>query len=275
MPTSSEDSKAYARNIRSEIVRATHRARASHTGGALSIADILAVLYGGVLRVRPEQPDWADRDRLVLSKGHCCTALYAALALRGFFPLEELLEYGQDGSRMMNHVSHHVPGVEFSTGSLGHGLPFATGRALAGKRRNTDWNVYCIVSDGELDEGSNWEAILFGGHHRLGRLCLIVDYNRIQSFGRVEEVLNLDPLAAKFQAFGWETVDVDGHDHEALHAVLGEVPHRSWDAPPLCLVANTVKGKGVRAMEDQLLFHYRNPDDALLDEALRDINGTA
>ncbi len=263
------DTEHFAQQIREQIVRATHRAKASHTGGSLSIADILAVLYGEIMHHRPHAPDWAERDRLILSKGHCCSALYGCLALAGYFPQEELLEYGKDGSRMMNHVSHHVPGVEFSTGSLGHGLPFAAGKALAAQRRSEPWRVFCIVSDGELNEGSNWEAILFAGHHRLQNLCLVIDYNQIQSFGRVEEVLDLNPLADKMAAFGWEVRSVDGHSHAELKQAWSDFP--ASNGRPLCLVANTVKGKGVSYMENELLWHYRPPNDELLAEALRQI----
>lgn len=266
----SMDTMELAREIRREIVQATHRARASHSGGSLSIADLLAVLYGKVMRHNPAKPDWDERDRLILSKGHCCSALYGCLGVLGYFPRQELLEYGADGSRLMNHVSHHVPGVEFSTGSLGHGLPFATGKALAAQRKGESWRVFCLVSDGELNEGSNWEAILFAGHHKLSRLCLMIDYNGIQSFGTVSEVLELHPLADKLRAFGWETREIDGHDHAAIDAALSDFPVAN--GKPLCLVAKTVKGKGVSYMENQLLWHYRPPNDELLAQALQEIN---
>jgi len=177
-----------ARSIRIRSLQTVHVAKASHIGGALSMADLVAVLYSDVLRVRAQQPAWVERDRSILSKGHCCTALYAALALKGFFPIDELDTYGWDGSRLMAHASHKVPGVEFSTGSLGHGLPFGCGQALAAKRRNLSWRVFVMLSDGELDEGSNWEAILFAPQHRLDNLVAIVDYNKIQSLGSVAEV---------------------------------------------------------------------------------------
>ena len=164
----------FASQIRQHALKMVHAARASHIGGVLSMADLLAVLYTDTLKVRPEDPQWPDRDRFILSKGHCCAGVYAALALRGFIPLEELQTYGRDGSRLMAHISHKVPGVEFSTGSLGHGLPFGCGRALAAKRRGNDWRVFVMLSDGELNEGSNWEAILFAPHHRLDNLVFIV-----------------------------------------------------------------------------------------------------
>ena len=246
-------------------------AKASHIGGALSMADLLAVLYGEILRVKPEQPDWPERDRFILSKGHSCTSLYATLALRGFFPLAELQTYGQDGSRLMSHISHKVPGVEFSTGSLGHGLPFGCGKALAAKRRRKSWRTFVILSDGELDEGSNWEAILFAPQHRLDNLVAIVDYNKIQSLGSVKEVLDLHPLAEKFRAFNWAVKEIDGHNHAEISAALKTLPFQS--GKPSCLLAHTVKGKGVGYMEGTLQWHYSSPKPDQLQEALRQLEG--
>ncbi len=230
------------------------------------MADLLAVLYGEVLRVRPQEPDWPERDRFILSKGHCCSALYAVLALRGFIPLDEMASYGCDGSRLLAHATHKVPGIEFSTGSLGHGLPFGCGRALAAKRRGESWRTFVLLSDGELDEGSNWEAILFAPQHRLDNLVAVVDYNKIQSLGAVGEVLELEPLADKFRAFRWAVQEVDGHDHAAIRAALQAAPF--VPGRPSCLIAHTHKGKGVTFMENQLLWHYRSPNAEQLDEAL-------
>ena len=252
------DTLSYARQIRAETVKMVAQARASHVGGALSMTDLLAVLYAEILRVRPDDPCWRERDRFILSKGHCCTALYAALALKGFFPVKELETYGQDGSRLMSHISHKVPGVEFSTGSLGHGLGFGCGKALAAKRRGEDWRAFVMLSDGELDEGSNWEAILFAPQHQLDNLVALVDHNQIQSLGRVQEVLDLAPLAEKFRAFRWAVKEIDGHDHAAIRAALQSLPFEP--GKPNCLIARTVKGKGVDFMEDKLLWHYRSPD---------------
>ena len=260
-----------ARQIRRHAVQMVTRAKASHLGGALSMTDLLAVLYGEVLRVRPEEPRWAERDRFILSKGHSCTALYATLALRGFFPVEELATYGCDGSRLMSHISHKAPGVEFSTGSLGHGLPFGCGKALAAKRRGQAWRVFVMLSDGELDEGSNWEAILFAPHHRLDNLVAIVDYNKIQSLGSVKEVLDLHPLAEKFRAFNWAVKEIDGHNHDEISAALKQIPFES--GKPSCLIAHTVKGKGVDFMEGKLQWHYSSPKPDQLKEALRQLEG--
>ena len=258
-----------ARNIRGLALQMVARAKASHIGGALSMADLLAVLYADVLNVRPEDPGWSDRDRFILSKGHSCTALYAALALKGFFPVEELGTYGQDGARLMSHISHHLPGVEFSTGSLGHGLPFGCGKALAAKRTGTDWRTFVMLSDGELDEGSNWEAILFAPQHKLDNLVAIVDYNKIQSLGSVADVMELDPLADKFRAFRWGVKEIDGHDHKAIHEALSTCPFEP--GKPSCLIAHTIKGKGVDFMENNLQWHYSSPKPDQLAEALRQL----
>jgi transketolase len=259
----------FAAAIRSHTVRMVHRVNASHVGGGLSMADLLAVLYHEVLRSYPAEPRHPDRDRFILSKGHACAALYATLALRGFFPVEDLEQFGQDGSRLMTHISHKVPGVEFSTGSLGHGLGFACGKALAAKRQKKSWRVFALLSDGELDEGSNWEAILFAQHHQLDNLVAIVDYNKIQSLGSVKEVLDLHPLADKFRAFNWAVKEIDGHDHDAISTALRVLPLES--GKPSCLIANTVKGKGVNFMEDLLLWHYRSPNAEQLKNALEQL----
>jgi transketolase len=259
----------FANRIRRATLEMVHRVDASHVGGGLSMADLLAVLYLDVLKVRPEEPGWLDRDRFILSKGHSCAALYATLALRGFFPREELESYGRDGSRLMTHISHKAPGVEFSTGSLGHGLPFGAGKALAAKRLVKEWRVFVMLSDGELDEGSNWEAILFAPQHRLDNLTVIIDYNKIQSLGGVSEVLELEPLAEKFRAFRWSVREVDGHDHQVVQAALGGLP---WEAgKPSCLIAHTVKGKGVSFMENQLRWHYKSPNAEQLKQALAEL----
>jgi transketolase len=260
----------FSRSIRRLALEMVHAAKASHIGGVLSMADVLAVLYSEVLRVRPTEPQWPERDRFILSKGHCCAGVYAALALSGFIPLEELGTYGKDDSRLMTHISHKVPGVEFSTGSLGHGLPFSCGKALAAKRSGASWRTYVMLSDGELNEGSNWEAILFAPQQRLDNLIAIVDYNKIQSLGSVAEVLELSPLADKFRAFRWCVREVDGHDHGAIRTALADVP---WEpGKPSCLIAHTIKGKGVDFMQNELLWHYRNPNDEQLTLALKQLH---
>lgn len=247
------------------------RARASHIGSALSITDIVAVLYGRILRVDPGAPDRPERDRFILSKGHACVAVYAALAETGFFDPALLETYGADGSALMAHISHKVPGAELSTGALGHGLPFGTGKALAAKRQGKDWRTVVLTSDGEWGEGSNWEAALFAAHHKLDNLLCIIDYNKLQSLTSVDDTLRLEPLHSKFEAFGWAVKEVDGHDHDALAAALDAA---SWPAgEPAMLIAHTTKGKGVSFMENKVEWHYRNPTPELLAQALAEIDG--
>lgn len=259
------DVAAFATAIRRHALRMTHRAGSSHIGGCLSLADILAVLYCRALRVDPARPDWPARDRVVLSKGHATAVLYAALAERGFFPAARLEEYCVDGSALTGHVNHAgVPGVEVSTGSLGHGLAIACGMALAGRAAATPYRAFALLSDGECDEGSIWEAALFAPHHRLGNLTAIIDANGIQSFGHVSEVLDLEPLADKWRAFGWRVAEVDGHDLAALEDALGGPQGER----PLAVIARTVKGKGVDFMEDKLLWHYRSANAEELARAL-------
>lgn len=260
---------ALATRIRLRALEMVARAKASHIGSALSIADIMAVLYGHVLRIDPARPGWAARDRFLLSKGHACVAVYAALAERGFFPVADLQAYGADGSDLMNHISHKVPGVEFSTGALGHALPFGVGKALAAKRRNADWRTFVVLSDGEMGEGSNWEALMFAAHHKLDRLVAIIDYNKLQSLGTVADTLGLEPLADKLAAFGWDVRAVDGHDHAALAQNLSTVP---WTTgKPSILIAHTIKGKGVSFMENDVAWHYRSPDAAQLATAVAEL----
>lgn len=263
---------AFARAARVEVLRMVHRAKASHVGGALSMIDILAALYGpgGRLRVDPQQADWPERDRFILSKGHACTGLYATLALAGFFPVSTLESYARDDSALMSHASHTVDGVELSTGSLGHGLPVGCGLTYGARVRGQHWRTVVLLSDGELDEGSNWEAILFAGHHRLDRLWAIIDANRIQSLGSVSDVLDLEPLGDKFRAFGWSVIEVDGHDMTALHASL-DLANPPVAGKPTVVIARTVKGRGVSFMEDSIHWHYKSPSDAQLADALAEL----
>jgi transketolase len=263
------ETRDLARRLRSHAVRMTHRARASHIGSCLSMADILAVLYGAVMRLDPARPAWVNRDRLVVSKGHAAAIVYAALAETGFLPLAELDSYSSDGGRLAGHVTKTVPGVELSTGSLGHGLPVAAGMALAAQRDESSWRAFCILSDGELDEGSNWEAVQFAQHFRLSNLVAIVDHNKIQSFGSVAEVSDLHPLAEKFRAFNWGVREIDGHDHAALKTALSAAPPLA--GRPTAIIAHTIKGKGVSFMEGQLAWHYKNPDAAQLVAALAEL----
>ena len=259
-----------AKEIRRLALIMAHHAKSSHSGGALSMADILAVLYGGKLRITPETVNDPDRDRFLLSKGHCCASLYAALAVHGFLDKEELCSnYGQDGTVYFSHVSHKLNGVEMSSGSLGHGLPVACGIALSGKVQHQDYDTYVLTGDGELDEGSCWEAILFAAQQQLGHLCLIVDYNKIQSLGDVKDICDLSPLADKFRAFRWNVLEIDGHNLDDISHAIDTFKQGSNQ--PTVIIAHTIKGKGVSYMEGQLLWHYRNPNDEQLKQALEEL----
>lgn len=259
-----------ARKIRVRVLEMTHRAKSSHVGSCFSAMELLVVLYAKVLRVDPTDPQWPERDRFLLSKGHACAALYAILAESGFFPVEWLDDFYLDGSRLPGHVTHTgVPGVEASTGSLGHGLSIACGMALAAKRDQTPIRVFALLSDGECDEGSTWEAAMFASHHGIDNLIAIVDYNKIQSLGTVDEVLKLDPLADKWKAFGWSVAEINGHDLREIEGVLNSLPRHA--GKPTCIVAHTVKGKGVSFMENKLLWHYRAPNEDELGLALAEL----
>ena len=263
------NSTLLAKNIRTLALQMVTRAKASHIGSALSISDIVAVLYAEVMRIDPVQPDMPGRDRFILSKGHACVAVYAALAEKGFFPVSELETYGQDQSNLMNHISHKVTGVELSSGALGHGLPFGVGKAMAAKRLRAGWRTFVLLSDGEMDEGSNWEALMFASHHKLDNLVAIIDYNKLQSLTTVENTLSLEPLADKLRAFGWSVTEVDGHDHQQLKQALGTTP---WQAgKPSLVIAHTIKGKGVSFMENQVVWHYRSPSPEQLAQALAEL----
>ena len=269
-PASTNELRALAQRIRRQCVLMTSKANASHIGSNLSMVDILATLYGSALRFDSANPTWPGRDRFILSKGHACVALYAALSEAGFFPADWLETFYQDGGKLAGHVTHKgVPGIEVSTGSLGHGLGLGCGMALAARRDALEHRVFVLLSDGECDEGSVWEAALFAPQHRLDNLVAIIDYNKIQSLGRVEEVLDLDPLADKWRAFGWSTQELNGHDVNALDRALGAVPFEP--GKPSCVVAHTVKGKGVSFMEDRLKWHYSAAKGDELTQALAEI----
>lgn len=273
-PISISESRLLARKIRIHALRMTSAGGSSHIGAALSCADILAVLYGGVLRVDAAQPRHPQRDRFILSKGHAGAAVYAALAEAGFFPASKLATHYQDGSDLSGHVSHKgIPGVELSTGSLGHGLSVGVGMALSLRADASPARVFVLLSDGECDEGSNWEAILFAAHHRLDALVAIVDYNKIQSLAPVADTVGLEPFAAKWRSFGWAVREVDGHDHPALAEALQALP--AAPGQPTCLLAHTIKGKGVSFMEHSVLWHYRTARGAEFDAALAELEAGA
>jgi len=253
------DIRCYAKEIRLLALELCYTKRSSHLGGSFSIAELLAVLYRKILTISPETISAPERDRLYYSKGHACMALYAALALRGFFERQQLLEnFTENGSPFTSHVTHHLPGVELSTGSLGHALGVSCGSAIASKRLGGSNTIVTLVSDGELDEGSNWEAILFAAHQRLDNLICIVDYNKIQSFGSVSEVTTLEPLVDKFRAFNWSVDVIDGHSVFSIYETLDRLKAERLGRPK-CVIAHTVKGKGVSFMENKLEWHYRSP----------------
>lgn len=274
LPVPEIETKYLADCLRRHAVQMTHLGKSSHVGSILSMSDFLAVLYGCILRVDPNDPKHPDRDRFILSKGHAGAGVYAALAERGFFSTDLLKQHYQNGSIFSGHVSHKgVPGVEFSTGSLGHGLGVASGMALSAIRRKLNYRVHVVLSDGECDEGSNWEAILFAAHHNLGNLTVTVDYNKIQSLETVENTLALEPFADKWTTFGWHVQSVDGHDHDALKLAY----EASAAAPnqPSVVIANTVKGNGVSFMEHNVLWHYRSPQGDEYTKAISELEEKA
>lgn len=246
--------------IKRHGVEMTHISGGSHIGPILSVSDIIAVLYNDVANISPENLHDEMRDRVVLSKGHAGAAIYAALAERGFFSIEELKTHYADGSRLSGHVSHKgIPGVEVSTGSLGHGVCMAAGMALNAKLCDMPYYTYAIVGDGECDEGSVWEMALFANQFKLNRLVVVVDHNKMQSLDFCENTLSLAPFADKWRAFGWNVFDIDGHDHDELRRAFAEAK-QSQDKPTV-IIANTIKGKGISFMENDILWHYRFPHD--------------
>jgi transketolase len=272
-PGAPVNTEQLALRIRRHALMMTSRGGSSHIGAVFSVADILAVLYGTILHVDPREPSHPDRDRFILSKGHAGAGVYAALAERGFLSKDSLLSHYANGSVFSGHVSHKgVPGVEISTGSLGHGLGIGAGMAYAARLAKKTHRVFVLLSDGECDEGSTWEAIHFAGHHKLSQLVAIVDYNKIQSLKGTEETLGLEPFADKWRSFRWEVVEVDGHDHVQLGRAMAA--RRTAPAGPLCVIAHTVKGKGVSFMENSVLWHYRTARGTELQDALRELGVT-
>lgn len=261
------DSQVVARNARRSVVRMTAAAKAAHTGSSLSVIDMLSVLYvdclDSNLNTRPN-------DLVLVSKGHAAAGVYAVLAHAGFFPIELLETYCKDGSALGGHVTRNPAlGISFSTGSLGHALPFGVGRALASRRQEIDSKIYVVLSDGECDEGSNWEAALLASHLQLDNLVVLIDRNGLQSLGSTESTVRLEPLAEKWQAFGWSVLRVDGHDHNALKDALGEGDVSS--SKPMVVICDTVKGFGVSFMENSVLWHYKSPNGEDLDLAISEL----
>jgi len=256
-----------AKNVRIDTINMVNQGNSSHIGSVLSIVDILAVLYGEIMNYDVKNPTLQLRDRFILSKGHAGAGVYAVLAEVGFFDKTELLKHCQNGSKYSGHVSHKdVPGVELSTGALGHGLPVGVGMALRAKLDGLSYKVFVVLGDGELDEGSNWEAFMFSAHKKLNNLCVIIDRNNLQSMDTTENTLALEPLAEKIQAFGWKVQEVDGHDHIALNKAFNTSVNT-----PLCIIANTIKGKGVSYMENSIEWHYKTPKDNQFKQAISEL----
>ncbi len=268
--SSPEEIQKIARNLRRRIITMIGQSASGHPGGSLSVTDILASLYFGIMRHRPNDPKWPDRDRLVLSKGHAAPALYATLAEAGYFPVEWLSTLRQLNSNLQGHVDlHRTPGVETCSGSLGQGLSIATGMALAAKMDSKDYRVYAVLSDGECQEGQTWEASMFAGHHQLDNLTVVVDNNGCQLDGFICSILNLDPLPAKWRAFNWHTVEVDGHSIPELLGALEEA--RATKGSPTAIIAHTIKGKGVSFMENNNAFHGKAPTPEEVARALEEL----
>ena len=266
------DPKTLAWLIRRNGLEMTHLSRGSHIGSVLSVAEIIAVLYASVLNVDPKEPKKPDRDRLILSKGHAGSAVYAALAETGFFPVEQLKTHYANGSILSGHVSHKgVPGVEVSTGSLGHGLGVGVGMALGAKMDGAQWRTYVVLGDGECDEGSVWEAALQAAQYKLDRLIAVIDYNHMQSLATVDETLRLEPFEQKWKDFGWNALSVDGHDTDALQKAFDWAKENAGSRKPSVILAHTVKGKGVSFMENDILWHYRTPQGEEYDAALKEL----
>jgi len=263
-----DDSESLALAARKWALRMTNEAKSSHIGSSLSVIDILAVLYSGVVDISPANWMDIDRDVVILSKGHAAAGLYAVLGLQGFISEEDLINYCNDGSYFGGHITHHAKvGVELSTGSLGHGLPYGLGIALSLKKRQSSSKVYVVISDGECDEGTTWESALLAQQYKLNNLFVIIDRNGLQSLTSTELTVALEPLADKWSAFNWNVVTVDGHSHADLRGALIQ------SNKPNCIIANTVKGKGVSFMENSILWHYRFPNLEELTSALGELEG--
>ena len=267
-----KDSVELAYKIRRHALDMTSRGGTAHIGGIFSMADIVAVLYADVLHYDAKNPRMPERDRIVLSKGHAGAGIYAALAESGFFPVSELDTHCQNGSRLSGHVSHKgVPGVEVSTGSLGQGMPMAMGMAMVAKLDGKQHNVFCIIGDGECDEGAIWESALIAAQYKLDNFIVTVDFNKIQSLGPIDETIRLEPLDQKWASFGWHVIRIDGHDHAALHRAYAEALAARGQGKPIVVIADTVKGKGVSFMENKVLWHYRIARGEEYDAALKEL----
>ena len=258
-----------ARKVRIHCLNMVHNGQSGHIGSMLSMADMLPVIYTQILNVDPADPEKADRDRFILSKGHGGAALLATLAELGFFPLEWLDRYYCDNGKLSGHISHHVPGVEFSTGSLGHGLPVACGMAMAARQAGKKHRIFCMSSDGDLNEGSSWEAIMLAGQHHYDNLIMLVDYNRLQALGKSKDIIDLESLKEKLEIFGWRAIEIDGHDQKAVYEALRDLP--LCNGKPSAIICHTVKGKGVSFMENDYKWHYGGLTTGLCEKAIKEV----
>ena len=262
--------KKKAKEIRKDIVTEVYLAKSGHPGGSLSIADIMAVLYFKELNIDNNNPKWEDRDRMILSKGHCAPALYSALARRGFFEGKELEKLRKIDGMLQGHPDmNKIPGVDITTGSLGQGLSAANGISLAGKLNKKDYKVYCILGDGEIEEGQIWEAAMAAAHYKLDNLCVIVDNNNLQIDGKIDDVMNSKPIDQKFKSFGFEVMNIDGHNIEEIITAFDVF--KGIKGKPTCIIANTVKGKGVSFMENQAKWHGKAPNEEEYEQAMKEL----
>ncbi len=266
-----EELEKRAKEIRKGIIEEVYQAQSGHPGGSLSIADILTVLYFKEMNIDPKNPNWEDRDRFVLSKGHCSPALYATLANRGFFNVEELKNFRKINSNLQGHPDRkHIPGVDMTTGSLGQGLSAANGMAISAKLDNKSYRVYCILGDGEIEEGQVWEAAMTSNKYHLDNLCVIVDNNNLQIDGKIEEVMSPYPIDEKFRSFGFEVIKIDGNDIEEIIKAF-EVA-RNVKGKPTCIIASTIKGKGISFMENQVSWHGKAPNEEQYKQAIQELS---
>lgn len=257
-------------DIRKGIIEAVYSVQSGHPGGSLSIADILTVLYFHEMNIDEKDPNWEERDRVVLSKGHCSPALYSCLANRGYFPVEDLKTFRKIDSYLQGHPDKNkIPGVDMTTGSLGQGLSAANGMAIAGKIDNKNYRVYCILGDGEIEEGQIWEAAMTSNKYKLDNLCVIVDNNNLQIDGTVEEVMSPYPIDEKFKSFGFEIIKIDGHDIEEIIKAF-EVA-KNIKGKPTCIIASTIKGKGISFMENQVSWHGKAPNEEQYKQAIKEL----
>ena len=262
---------ATACKVRMNAIRGVHAAKAGHPGGSLSAADMFTYLYFKEMKIDPANPKWAERDRFVLSKGHTAPGLYAALALRGFFPVEDMDQLRQIGSHLQGHPNmNETPGVDMSTGSLGQGISAAAGMALGAKYLKKDCRVYTLLGDGEIQEGQVWEACMFAAHYKLDNLCVIIDNNGLQIDGKVSDVMSPYPIAEKLAAFGFEVAEIDGHDFEQMEAAFAKA--RATTGKPFAIVMKTTKGKGVSYMENQAGWHGKAPNDEEYETAMKELS---